>query len=121
MYSIVLAEGNKTQVNDAVKLHVRLLPFSWDNEFKILNDGHFSPIVGMDFFRRTRMRIDVSSRTYSFAFVPNIVGSCFNAESLEIKDEFLQRLCGEVVGCNARAQNHPSDLSVEILMKEFHS
>ena len=65
------------------------------------------------------MRIDVSSRNYSFAFAPNIVGLCFNAESLENNDDFLQRLCGEVVGCNARAQNHPSDLSPEILMEEF--
>ena len=121
VFSCLLAEGNKTQVNDAVKLNVRLLSFSWDHEFKISKDGHFSAIVGMDILQRTRIIIDVPSRTYSFAFAPNIVGSCLNAESLENNDEFLQRLCGEVVGCNARAQNHPSDLSPEILMEEFPS
>jgi len=57
------------------------------------------------------MRIDVPSRTYSFAFAPNVVGSCLDTESLENNDVFLQRLCGKVVDCNARAQNHPSDLS----------
>ena len=67
------------------------------------------------------MRIDVPSRTYSFAFAPNDVGSCLNAESLENNDEILQRLFGEVVDCNARAQNYSSDLSPEILMGEFTS
>jgi len=104
-----------------VKLHVRLLSFSLDHEFKILKDGPFSAIVGMDFLQRTRMRIDVSSRTYSFAFAPNVVGSCLNAESLENHDVFLQHLCGEVVWCNARPLNHPSDLSPEILMEDFPS
>jgi hypothetical protein len=117
----LLADGTKSQVNDAVKLHVRLHSFSWDHEFKILKEGPFSAIVGMDFLQRTRMRIDVSSRNYGFAFSPNVVGSCLNAESLENNEEFLQRLCGEVVGCNAREQNHPSDLSPEILKEEFPS
>ena len=117
----LLADGTKSQVNDAVKLHVRLHSFSWDHEFKILKEGPFSAIVGMDFLQRTRMRIDVSSRNYGFAFAPNVVGSCLNAESLENNEEFLQRLCGEVVGCNAREQNHPSDLRPEILKEEFPS
>jgi hypothetical protein len=75
-----------------VKLHVRFLSFSWYLEFKILKTGPFSAIVGMGFFlQRTRMRNDVSSRTYGFAFAPNGVGSCLNAQSLENNDEFLQR------------------------------
>jgi hypothetical protein len=49
VFPCLLADGTKTQVNDAVKLHVRLLSFSWDHEFKILKDGHFTAIVGMDF------------------------------------------------------------------------
>jgi hypothetical protein len=121
IFPCLLADGTKTQVNDAVKLHIWLLSFSWDHEFKILKDGPFSAILGIDFLQRTRMRIEVSSRTYSFAFAPNVVGSFFNAESLDNSDVFLQRLCGEVVDYNARQQNHPSDLSPEILMKEFPS
>jgi len=49
------------------------------------------------------------------------VGSYLNAESLECNDEFLQRLCDEVVVCNARAQNYPSNFRPEILMEEFPS
>jgi hypothetical protein len=33
----LLAEGRKGQVSNAVKLHVGLLSFSWDHEFKVLN------------------------------------------------------------------------------------
>ena len=75
VFPCLLADVTKTQVNDALNLHVRLLSFSWAHEFKILRDGHFSAIVGMDFLQKTRMGIDVPSRTYSFAFAPNVVGS----------------------------------------------
>jgi len=44
IFSCLLTDGTKTQVNDAVKLHIRLLSFSWDHEFKILKDGPFSAI-----------------------------------------------------------------------------
>ena len=121
VFPFFVADGTKTQDNDAVKLYVRLLSFSCDHEFKILKAGTFSAILEMDFLQRTRMGIDVSPRTYSFAFAPYVVGSYLNAESLESNDEFLQRLCDEVVGCNARAQNYASDFSSEILMEEFPS
>ena len=68
VFLFLLADGTKTQFNDAVKLHVRLLSFSCDHDFKILKAGSFSAILGMDFLQRTRMRIDVSHRTYSFCF-----------------------------------------------------
>ena len=63
VFPCLLAEGTKSQVNDAVKLHVRLLSFSWDHELMIPRDGPFSAIVGMYFLQRTRIRIDVPSRT----------------------------------------------------------
>jgi hypothetical protein len=69
-----------------VKLHIRLLSFSWDHDFTILKDGPFSAILGMDFLQKAQMRIDVPSRTYSFEFAPNVVGSYLNAESLENSD-----------------------------------
>jgi len=34
-----LANGAQCEVTDAVKLHVRLLKFSWDHEFKVLWKG----------------------------------------------------------------------------------
>jgi hypothetical protein len=54
----VLADGQRCEVTDAVKLHVKLLSFSWDHEFKILKEGPFPAILGLDFLRRTKMTID---------------------------------------------------------------
>ena len=48
--SCFLADGSKAQVSDAVRLHVRLLSFSWDHNFKVLNGGPFPTILGIDFF-----------------------------------------------------------------------
>jgi hypothetical protein len=45
----VLAEGNRYEVRSAVKLHIKLLEFSWDHEFKVLNGGLFSVILEIDF------------------------------------------------------------------------
>jgi hypothetical protein len=58
----MLADGQRCEVTDAVKLHVKLLSFSWDHEFKVLGGGPFPAILGLDFFHRTRMRVDVASR-----------------------------------------------------------
>jgi hypothetical protein len=116
-----LPDGSKAQVNDAMRLHVRLLSFSWDYEFKVLNDGPFPAIIGMDFLQRTQMRFDISSRTYSFAFVPDVVGSFFALELQEGSVLYLQRLCGEVVDFNAVEPSYPSDLDPDVLMKEFPS
>jgi len=58
----VLADGRRCEINNAVKLHVKLLSFSWDHEFKILDEGPFPAILGLDFLKHTRMRVDVASR-----------------------------------------------------------
>jgi len=72
--SCLLSDGSKIQVSDAVSLHVRLLSLSWDHNFKVLNGGPFLAILGIDFLERTKMRVDLSSRSYSFAFAPNVKG-----------------------------------------------
>jgi len=46
----LLADGQCCEVTEAVKLHVKLLPFSWDHEFKVLRGGLFPAILGLDFF-----------------------------------------------------------------------
>jgi hypothetical protein len=43
----LLADGWRGKVTNMVKLHVRLLSFSWDHEFKILNEGPFPAILGL--------------------------------------------------------------------------
>jgi hypothetical protein len=71
--SCLLADGTVGQVSNAVRLHVGLLSFSWDYEFKILN-GPFPAILGLDFLQHTSMTIDLPSRLFGFAFAPNSVG-----------------------------------------------
>jgi len=112
----LLADGSKAQVKGAVRLHVRLLSFSWDHKFKILNDSPFPAILGMDFLRRTQMRVDVSSRTYCFGFAPCTVGS-FSDKELEPRPEpYLQQLCREVADFTTLQRSHPSHLNQTVLM-----
>jgi len=35
----VLADSSRGEVTNAVRLHVKLLDFAWDHEFKVLNGG----------------------------------------------------------------------------------
>jgi len=46
----LLPDGQRCEVTDAVKLHIKLLSFSWDQEFKVLRGEPFSAILGLDFF-----------------------------------------------------------------------
>ena len=61
-----------------MKVHVKLLGFSWDQEFKVLDGGPFPVILGLDFMRRTRMSVDVAAKKFQFGFVPHLTGQCGN-------------------------------------------
>ena len=88
----LLADGKKGQVSNAVRLHVGLLSFSWYHEFKVLNEGPFPAILGLDFLQRTQMRVDLTSRTFSFAFAPERSGSFSPSECGE-GSEFFCKNC----------------------------
>jgi len=119
--TFVLADGRKAQVKGAVRLHVRLLSFSWNHEFKILHDGPFPAILGMDFLCRTQMRVDVASRTYCFGFAPGKTGSFADEELKPRPEPYLQQLCGEAADFTTVERNHPSQLNRAMLMEEFPS
>jgi hypothetical protein len=68
-----MADGNRSTMTEAVKLHVKL-SFSWEHEFKILKGGPFPVILGLDSLRRTGMSMDVSLREYCFGFAPSEKG-----------------------------------------------
>jgi hypothetical protein len=91
----LLADGQRCEVTDAVKLHVKLLSFSWDHEFKVLRGGPFPAILGLDFFYRTKMLVDVASRKFTFGFAPSWTGT-FSVPNLDVEVEpYLQNLCEE--------------------------
>ena len=64
--SCLLADGRKCEVTDAVKLHVKLMSFAWTHKFKVLREGSFPMILGLDFLERTRMLVDVASWKIQF-------------------------------------------------------
>jgi hypothetical protein len=71
----VLAEGTRCKVKNQVKLRMKLLNFSWEQEFKILNGGVFPMILGLDFLSRTGMIVDVVKKEFSFGIAPDRKGN----------------------------------------------
>jgi hypothetical protein len=72
-------------VINATKLHVKLLSFSWDHEFKGLRSGPFPAILGLDFMDRTKMLVDVASRKFSFGFAPKCSGPFLRKTWMSVK------------------------------------
>jgi hypothetical protein len=54
-----------------VQLHFLLRTFSWNFQFKILEDGKFPIILGLDFLSYSKMVMDLVGREYYFRFAPN--------------------------------------------------
>ena len=92
----VLADGTPCEVTRVMKLHVKLLGFSWDQEFKVLNGGPFPVILGLDFMRRTQMSVNIAAKTFQFSFAPHLIGQCGNPGREVEKNEFLQNLVGQL-------------------------
>jgi hypothetical protein len=66
----VLADGTCCDVITLVRLHVKLLGFTWEHEFNVLNGGPFPIILGLNVLRRTSMVVDVASKRFRFRFAP---------------------------------------------------
>ena len=115
----LLADGTTSQVSNTVKLHVSLLSFSWDFEFKILNNGPFPVILGLDFLRHTSMTIDLPSRTFGFTFAPNRVGSFMTKSDNGGEEPFLNELCIKAKEMSTIAQVRPKELCAETLREEY--
>jgi hypothetical protein len=96
-----------------VKLHVKLLSFSWENEFKVLRGGPFPAILGLDFMDRARLLVDVISQEFSFGFSPNCRGT-FTLENLDVGDEvYTHHLCEEALKMALVSEVWPSDVKFE--------
>jgi hypothetical protein len=98
---------------------VGLLSFAWDHEFKVLNDGPFPAILGMDFLNRTQMRVDIPAGTFSFAFAPEKEWRFSPGDDGTGSEPFLQQLCTEATAMISLAKLCPEKLSYEALMAEF--
>ena len=94
--SCLLADGTRSEITDAVELHVKLLEFSWTFEFKILKGGPAPMILGLDFLRRTKMMLDVASHRFSFGFAPGRWGQFCSWTEVSKGESYLQNLVEEV-------------------------
>ena len=102
-----------------MKLHISLLSFSWDHEFKVLNDGTFPAILGLDFLQQAQIRVDLPTRTFRLAFALDRVGSFSPAICGEGNEAFLQQFCVEATELTTISQVRLTDLWADVLMTEF--
>jgi hypothetical protein len=114
----VMADGRASHINRAVSMRVRLLSFSWCHNFKVLNEGPFPAILGLDFLRRTQMRIDVVTSKFSFAFAPHVLGSLSDeTKGLSGRGDALIGSPGGKV--TAMGQERSGHLDPHTLVEEF--
>jgi hypothetical protein len=115
----LLANGQRFDLTEAVKLHVKMLSFSWDHEFKVLSGGPFPVILGLDFINRTVMMLDVASRRFSFRSAPSTSG-VFYLDDLSVGEGgYLQRLRDEVRELASMSETGSGDGSFNFLVDEF--
>jgi hypothetical protein len=117
--SCLLADGRRCQITDAVRLHLKLLTFSWDHEFQILKEGPFPAILGLNFLARTRMTVDVASRKFSFAFAPEFSNSLLVREGTRENEPWLQTLCEEAAGMAVVPGVWPCGITAESFVDVF--
>jgi hypothetical protein len=94
-----------------VKLHVKLLGFSWNFEFKILKGGSFPMILGLDFLAHTQMNIKVASRQFCFNFAPERNGTFGIGGGSPEEGQYLRSIWDEVAEITGPIDNWPSGVS----------
>ena len=87
-----LADGSHNKITNSVKFHLKLLKCSWEQEFKILDEGPFPVTLGLDFLTRTQVVIDVSLERFSFRFCHVCVGEFFGGSAIPAGDLLLHSL-----------------------------
>jgi len=117
--SCILADGTRCEVANAVQLHVKLLDFSWDHEFRVLRGGVFPVILGLDFLRWTSMLLDVASKSFSFGFAPQSRGQFGEWSESDGGEPYLQNLTAEVSKAAAGQGCWIRGFSTEALSAEF--
>jgi hypothetical protein len=116
-----LADGQRCQVTNAVRLLIRLLSFSWQHEFKVLNGGPFPAILGMYFLSRTNMLVDTASRAFSFLFAPDSLGHFSRDDWGKQTETYLQSLYDETLNGAPEKDIWPGDVTTQCIMHDFPS
>jgi hypothetical protein len=66
-----MVSGESCSVTQAIWLTISLHSFSWKIRFLIFEHCPVPCVLGVDFLERIRLRIDVTTGSYSFAFHPD--------------------------------------------------
>jgi len=117
----LLADGTKSQITNTADLHFGVLSFSWTHEFKILPNGPFPVIIGLDFLRRSQMTLDVSSKSFRFAFAPKVEGIFGTDIFGNVEDPFFRDLCVNAARFTTLGHVRPRELCAEVLQEEYSS
>ena len=112
----VLANGTQCKVEKIVKLRVKILGFSWDHHFHVLEGGSFPAILGLDFMGRTVMTVNVSAKQFKFEFASHLTGECGTDEVGSDGGNCLQSLLNQGL---SEINNPRGRLNSEILATEF--
>jgi hypothetical protein len=116
---VLWADGTRCDLTNSVRLHVKLLSFTWKYEFKVLNGGPFPIILGLDFLRRTSMVVDVASKRYSFRFAPQCSGEFGDRSEETGGDPFFRSLVAQVSEVVGNQAGGSDDFNVGVFSSEF--
>ena len=117
----VLGDGKTALVSNAVRLRVGLLRFTWNYEFKILEESTCPIILGLDFLTHTQMSLDLCAMQYKFVFAPDMVGFLSPKLNQVQEDSIWLRTWTNWVDCPVMVQPDTQKLTREALMLEFPS
>jgi len=115
----ILADGTRCEVKRTVKLHIKLLGFSWNFELKVLEGGAFPLILGLDFMKGTKMVVDVAAMQFSFGFAPQRSGKFGSPRGEKGENPYLRRLIAQISEVARKQTAVGNGFGLESIMSEF--
>lgn len=67
-YVMKVANGGKMSINQGAQIHFKIGNFSWTYEFWIVKNLPFNFILGFDFWKFSKLRLDMAERKIKFDF-----------------------------------------------------
>lgn len=134
-----LANGEKVVVRKEVRLHLKIGVFSWVYNFWVVNKLPVDVILGYDFFRFTKLKLDTERGEIKFDFAPGHVtlyladskvievpkpkmdDSELTSEEREAFDNLLTRYQDVITTRIGRARTQPYELKVREPVKPIRS
>jgi hypothetical protein len=65
-----VVDGSKCEITEAGMIRCSVGSCTWNFHFKVLEEGPYEVILGLDFLTTARIVVDIAHREYYFAFAP---------------------------------------------------